>query len=67
MDNGCSFQSIHTSGHATVSDLIKFAKALNPTNIVPIHTSFPEKFGLEFQNENLLNINLWDDGESYQF
>lgn len=66
MDSDCSFQSIHTSGHATVSDLIKFAKALNPGNIVPIHTAFPEKFRLEFQNEGLLKINLWDDGKSYQ-
>lgn len=66
MDTGCSFQSIHTGGHATVSDLIKFAKALNPAFIVPIHTAFPEKFRLEFQNESLLNVKLWDDGESYQ-
>jgi len=66
MDRGCSFQSIHTSGHATVFDLIKFAKALNPGNIVPIHTAFPEKFRLEFQHKGLLNINLWDDGKSYQ-
>lgn len=65
-DDGISFQTIHTSGHATVPDLLKFAKALNPKKIVPIHTAFPETFKREFEKAGLTNINLWNDGKDYQ-
>jgi ribonuclease J len=65
-DSGISFQSIHTSGHATVPDLIKFAKAINANKIVPIHTAFPETFKKEFEKEGFTNINLWNDGREYQ-
>lgn len=36
--------SIHTSGHASPSDLKRFAVALAPERIVPIHTFRPEKY-----------------------
>jgi ribonuclease J len=65
-DSDISFQSIHTSGHATVTDLIKFAKAINSKMIVPIHTSSPETFKKEFEKEGFTNINLWDDGIEYK-
>lgn len=65
-DNDILFHSIHTSGHATVPDLIKFAKAINSNKIVPIHTAFPVKFKEEFEKEGFMNINLWDDGREYQ-
>jgi ribonuclease J len=64
--SGISFQTIHTSGHATVPDLLKFAKAINPKMIVPIHTGFPETFKREFEKEGFTNIYLWDDGNDYQ-
>lgn len=64
-DNDVSFQSIHTSGHATAPDLIKFAKAINSKIIVPIHTSFPEQFKKEFEKEGFSNIILWDDGKEF--
>ena len=64
-DSDISFQTIHTSGHAIVSDLMKFAKAIKANKIVPIHTAFPEKFKLEFEKEGFKNINLWDDGVEY--
>ena len=64
--SGISFQTIHTSGHATVPDLLKFAKAINPKKIVPIHTGFPETFKREFEKEGFTNINLWEDGKDYQ-
>ena len=64
-DNDISFQSIHTSGHATVTDLIKFTKAINSNKIVPIHTAFPEQFKKEFEKEGFSNITLWDDGKEY--
>jgi len=62
-DSDISFQVIHTSGHATVPDLMKFAKAINSNKIVPIHTAFPEKFKTEFEKEGFNNITLWDDGK----
>lgn len=65
-DSGILFNSIHTSGHATVPDLLKFAKAIKAKKIVPIHTAFPETFKKEFEKEGFTNINLWDDGKEYQ-
>jgi len=64
-DSDISFQVIHTSGHATVPDLMKFAKAINSNKIVPIHTAFPEKFKTEFEKEGFNNITLWEDGKEY--
>ncbi len=64
-DSDISFQSIHTSGHATVPDLMKFAEAINSTKIVPIHTAFPEKFKKEFEKQGFSNITLWEDGQEY--
>lgn len=37
-DKDVNFVYAHTSGHATIDDLLLFAKALNPKKIVPIHT-----------------------------
>ena len=64
-DENISFHSIHTSGHVTVPDLIKFAKALNSNKIVPIHTAYPEKFKIEFEKEDINNVTLWEDGKEY--
>lgn len=65
-DSDFSFQTVHTSGHAIVPDLIKFAEAINANKIVPIHTAFPDKFKREFEKKGFTNINLWDDGKEYQ-
>jgi ribonuclease J len=64
-DSDISFQTIHTSGHATVPDLMKFAKAINSKKIVPIHTAFPEQFKKEFEKQGFSNITLWEDGKEY--
>ncbi len=66
-DKDISFQTIHTSGHARVADLIKFAKAINAKEIVPIHTNSPASFKKEFEKEGIMNVNLWEDGEEYVF
>lgn len=46
--HGISLEHIHTSGHASPRDLQRFAKALSPKALVPIHTFdpgiFPELF-----------------------
>lgn len=64
-DSDILFQSIHTSGHATVPDLMKFAKTINSNKIIPIHTAFPEKFKTEFEKGGFNNITLWEDGKEY--
>lgn len=64
-DRQIYFESIHTSGHATIPDLIIFAKAINAKMLVPIHTEFPEIIKQEFEKEEIKNINLWEDGEEY--
>lgn len=65
-DHDILFQTVHTSGHATVPDLMNFAKAINPKKIVPIHTAYPEKFKEEFEKAGFTNISLWNDGIDYQ-
>ena len=64
-DNDISFHFVHTSGHATVSALIGLAQAINPRQIVPIHTAYPEKFKSEFEERGFNNVTLWDDGKEY--
>jgi ribonuclease J len=59
------FQHIHTSGHATLFDLKRLAKAVNPKKIVPIHTENPEKIKQEFIKSGFANVELWDDGTDY--
>jgi len=39
---------IHTSGHAFIKDLKRFADALNPNHIIPIHTQGSDKFSSVF-------------------
>ena len=51
---------IHTSGHAYVEDLRKLACAMNPRNLVPIHTFYPEQYRRIY--EHIVQL---DDGETY--
>ncbi len=53
--------SIHTSGHASVDDLKRFAEALKPSKIVPIHTFMPEKY-----KELFNDVKLHADGEYWE-
>jgi ribonuclease J len=52
---------IHTSGHASPNDLQKFAKALNPGKVVPIHSFLPEKYQDLFPN-----VEIHTDGEQWE-
>jgi ribonuclease J len=61
-DPQINFVYAHTSGHATVEDLQRFAKALNPKMLVPMHTEFGSDYGEIFQGVQQLN-----DGVIYQF
>lgn len=48
---------IHTSGHADIPTLQRFAKAINANTVVPIHTFFPEEFKNLFDNAECHNDN----------
>ena len=49
---------VHTSGHASVPDLKRFAKALAPRKLVPIHSFHTDRF-----DEFFSNVERRHDGE----
>ncbi len=49
-DNNIPWQTIHTSGHASVADLRRFATALAPRKLVPIHTYEGDRYPELFDN-----------------
>jgi len=51
--------SIHTSGHASPSDLKNLVAAINPHKVVPIHSFFPEKYPELFPNVEAHNDGEW--------
>ena len=50
----------HTSGHADLPALQKFASSLSAKKLIPIHTEFKDKFAEHFDNVMIL-----DDNESF--
>lgn len=66
IDKGIAFSIIHTSGHATINDLLKFTDCINPKCVVPIHTDFPELLKKEFESFGFKNVILWKDCFEYQ-
>jgi ribonuclease J len=58
---GIPFEIIHTSGHASITDLKRLAAAVNPTALVPIHTFEAERFPELFEN-----VVLHHDGEWWE-
>lgn len=56
--HGLGLRHVHTSGHATVEDLQRLARAIKPQRLVPIHTFEAERFREAFDN-----VTLVDDGE----
>jgi ribonuclease J len=57
-EKGVRIEELHTSGHATISELTDLANALNPKMIIPIHTFHPQKF-----KDHFSNVRLLDNGE----
>lgn len=47
----------HTSGHADLPALQKFAHAINPKKLIPIHTEYKKKFTEYFENVLVLEDN----------
>lgn len=56
---GLSFHQIHTSGHASPSDLQRFAVAVSPRRLVPIHTFRPDVFPQLFEDVFLARDGEW--------
>jgi ribonuclease J len=51
-------EELHTSGHATISELTDLVTALDPKIVIPIHTFHPQKF-----KDHFSNVRLVDNGE----
>ncbi len=49
-DSRVNFVYAHTSGHASLDDLKRFAEAANPKKLVPIHTEHKHEFENHFSN-----------------
>ena len=58
---GIPFEIIHTSGHASISDLKRLAAAVRPRALVPIHTFEAQRFPKLFEN-----VVLHQDGEWWE-
>ena len=60
-ENGIPLQVLHTSGHASVADLQRFAAALAPRRLVPIHSFETARFAEFFDN-----VDRQEDGEWWE-
>lgn len=49
-DKQINYVYAHTSGHATTEDLKKFAAAINPKILIPIHTEYGSMYKTVFKN-----------------
>ena len=58
-DNDIPWQSIHTSGHASLPDLQRFAAALAPKKLVPIHTFEGDRYAELFNNVTRHRDGVW--------
>jgi ribonuclease J len=58
---GIKLRHIHTSGHASIDTMKKLTTAIQPKLIVPIHTSYPERYSEIFPEIRVANV---VDGES---
>jgi len=60
--NNVPIIKIHCSGHAYISELQAFVKAIKPKVVIPNHTFYPEKFASLFGN----NVMMLKDGQSIE-
>jgi len=37
-------RGLHSSGHASASELLEIVEAINPRIVIPVHTEYPELF-----------------------
>jgi ribonuclease J len=55
-------KGMHTSGHAVLPDLKRFAQSIDPDVIIPIHTEYPERYREHFGNK----VCCLRDGEAFE-
>ncbi len=60
--HGIQLKEMHTSGHAALPDLKRFAKAMDPALIIPIHTGHPEEYREHFGNK----VRCLSDGQTLE-
>jgi len=60
-DNNIQLIHCHTSGHAPLPDLKRFAEALSPKMLVPVHTFVPDLYTEYFKNVVCKNDGGWWD------
>ncbi len=60
-DHEIPWRTIHTSGHASVADLQRFANALAPKKLVPIHSFETGRFSEFFDNVIQQQDGVWWD------
>ncbi len=58
--SGIPMDVLHTSGHASIADLQRLAKAMNPKRLVPIHSFESGRYAEFFSN-----VECRDDGERW--
>ena len=58
-ESGIPWQVLHTSGHASVADLQRFATALAPRRLVPIHSFETARFAEFFDNVDRREDGAW--------
>ena len=58
-ERGIPLKVVHTSGHASVADLKRFAGALAPRRLVPIHSFETGRFGEFFDNVHRQEDMVW--------
>jgi ribonuclease J len=61
--HGIPMSQIHTSGHASISDLRRLAKAINAKTVVPIHSFEPGRFPEFFDKVEIKEDGVWWDVE----
>ena len=60
-EQGFNNTFLHTSGHATVSDIRRLIDGINPKKIVPVHTTQPNAF-LEYSDK----VEIQKDGKTFE-
>ena len=58
-NNNIPLVHCHTSGHAPLADLKRFAKALAPKILVPIHSFVPDSYTDFFENVSVKQDGQW--------
>lgn len=58
-EQGIPMHSVHTSGHASLPDLQRFAEALRPKRLVPIHSFQTSRFEEFFANVERKQDGIW--------